>query len=51
MRKPLLDVKSIICKVDQITRKCINQKGVIDGYCIGQWQRERTEYYIYMRIV
>lgn len=35
MDKPLFDMKSIICKVDQITHKCINQTRVIDFYGTG----------------
>lgn len=50
MHKPLFDMKSIICKVDQITRKGINQEGVIDGFCIALLRRERRKHYIYIRI-
>ena len=35
MDKPLFDMKSMICKVDQITHKCIYQPRVIDFYGTG----------------
>jgi len=35
IHKAFFDVKSIICKVVQITGKCIHLQRVIDGYCTG----------------
>lgn len=39
VHKPLFDMKSIICKVDEIIHKCIDQRGVIYGYWIGLYMK------------